>query len=124
MLALGFSTAVQANFDYEVEDLAVKLVPVEAFDAYESPENRISADIEGYLPNDCYSEPRVSVRRGPKFGNNVYVRVWSIVTPGPCAQVVTPFDITANLGVYEDGTYDVTVQPNTEWEMSDIVVVD
>lgn len=122
MLMLGLTSAAHANKNYQLID-DIRLVPVEEIDAYESSENMISVDIEGYLPDDCYGEPRVKFKRG-KFKNQIYVKVFSYVRDGQCAQVITPFSITANLGTYEDGSHTVIVQPGTQWEMRDTVVVD
>lgn len=120
-LFLG-SLAFAGTQDYNsIQDF--RLIPVEAIDAYEGPENRIKVGIEGYLPDTCYGQPKIRHKRG-KFKNVIYVYVYSYVQEGPCAQVIDPFEITADLGAYQDGGYTVIIQPNTVDEMRDTVVVD
>jgi len=63
---------------------------------------------KGYLPNPCTQINQIIQNRE---GNNFTVTITTKTSPGPCIQVIKPFEETIPLDVYglSAGTYNVNV---------------
>jgi len=63
---------------------------------------------KGYLPNPCTHIDEIIQNRE---GNNFTVTITTKTSPGPCIQVIKPFEETIPLDVYglSAGTYNVNV---------------
>jgi len=70
-----------------------------------TPFTPISIAVNGYLPDTCYSlQSSSSGMSSPDVFINIYLA--HVVGPA-CLQVITPFKVTANVGLLPEGDYGV-----------------
>ncbi len=70
-------------------------------------------EIEGYLPDSCYSPARAETRNGKGV---VMVDVVSKVEGEMCAEVVSFYKLSVPLGPFPIGRHSVVLQEGSRWE--------
>lgn len=79
--------------------------------------------VTGFLPNLCHKSPKASVRM---TGRDIEINVTSLYyhESNPfCPEMVVPFIETVTLGLLRDGTYNVSVNGNSEFASSSILEI-
>lgn len=94
-----------------------KLVPVDAafIPAGFDNNDNVELVVTGYLPDLCHKAPSAKVQI---TGNMIEVKVTSLYygdTRPFCPEMVVPFTQTVQLGVMDEGQYEVVVNEKTPW---------
>lgn len=99
-------------FSFGAYARGIEKAPIEtAFIHQESGE--VSLEIEGYLPDSCYSPVRAETSNGKGL---TVVDIVSKVEGEICAEIVTLFKLSVPLGSFPMGRHSVLLQEGSRWE--------
>src|SRR5438874_4153527 len=76
------------------------------------PADVITIRLDGNLPNACYSDPTVepvTYVTGTSVGTIIGITLDTVLSAGPCTQVLVPFSKTVVIGPRLPGDYQVSV---------------
>lgn len=113
-LKLSFIIGIIALFIFPLSAQAkgIEKVPLETANIARV-NGEVVLEVEGYLPNACYSGARAETHNGKGL---VLVDIVSKVEGEVCAEIAELFKLSINLGAFPIGKHSVLLQEGSRWE--------